>query len=39
VGGAHLGDVLAFAELVRERVHPALADALQLLAPVPEDVG
>ena len=39
VRGAHLGDVLAFAEPVRERVDAALADPLQLLAPVPEDVG
>ena len=39
VRGAHLGDVLAFAELVRERVDPALPDPLQLLAPVAEDVG
>ena len=39
VGGPHLGDVLALGELVRERLDPGLADPLQLLAPVAEDVG
>ncbi len=38
VGRPHLGDVLAFGELVRERLDPRLAQALQLLAPVLEDV-
>ena len=39
VGGAHLGDLLAFGERVRERVDPRLAQPLQLLPPVGEDVG
>ena len=39
VGGAHLGDVLAFVEAVRERLDAALAQALELLPPVAEDVG
>ena len=34
----HLGDLLAFRELMRERVDPGLAHALQLLPPVAEDV-
>ena len=39
VRGPHLGDVLAPGELVRERLDPRLADPLQLLPPVREDVG
>ena len=38
VRGAHLGDVLAFVEPVRERVDARLAHPLELLAPVAEDV-
>jgi hypothetical protein len=39
VGGAHLGDVLAAGELVRKRLDPRLADPLQLLAAILEDLG
>ena len=39
VGRPDLGDLLTFLELVRERVDPGLAQPLQLLAPVAEDIG
>ena len=36
---SHLGNVLTPGELVRKRLDPRLADPLQLLAPVLEDLG
>jgi hypothetical protein len=39
VGGAHLGDVLAAGELMRDRLDPRPTDPLQLLAAILEDVG
>jgi hypothetical protein len=38
VAGAHLGDLGALAERVRERVAPALPQALQLRAPLPDQL-
>jgi hypothetical protein len=38
VGGADLGDLLAFGEVVRERLDPGPAKTVELLAAIPEDV-